>query len=126
MAGFGGGVLILPILAAAFGVREAIPIFSVAQLIGNGARVWLNRRELVLPVVGWFALGAIPLTVVGGIAFAAAPAPLIRRLLGIFLLLTVIYRHTSLGRRAQVRLRGFTGWAPCSASSRRCSGASAR
>lgn len=109
IAGFGGGVLILPILAAAVGVREAIPIFSVAQLIGNGARVWLNRRELVLPVVGWFALGAIPLTIVGGIAFAAAPAPLIRRLLGIFLLATVAYRHTNLGRRAQVGLRGFSG-----------------
>lgn len=109
VAGFGGGVLLLPILVAAFGVREAIPIFSVAQMIGNGARVWFNRRELVLPVVGWFSLGAIPLTIVGGMAFAVAPSPLIRRLLGCFLLLTVVYRHTSLGRRGQVGLRGFAG-----------------
>jgi uncharacterized protein len=109
VTGFGGGVLLLPILVAAFGVHEAIPIFSVAQMIGNGARVWFNRRDLVLPVVGWFSLGAIPLTIVGGIAFAAAPSPIIRRLLGCFLLLTVAYRHTSLGRRGQVGLRGFAG-----------------
>jgi hypothetical protein len=109
VAGFGGAVILLPILVWAFGVRDAVPILTVSQLVGNGSRVWFNRHELVLPVVGWFALGAIPLAVGGGVLFAAAPASVLQRLLGAFLLLTVPYRHMWVGRERKVPLRGFVG-----------------
>ena len=107
IAGFGGAAVLLPVVVWAFGVRDAIPILTVAQLVGNGARVWFNRKQLVLPVVGWFALGAVPLAAAGGALFATAPAPALRRLLGLFLLLTVIYRHTPFGRKATFGLRRF-------------------
>ncbi len=61
MTGFGSAAVLLPALVAAFGVREAIPILTVAQLIGNGSRVWFHRRELDWRVVGWFALGGVPM-----------------------------------------------------------------
>jgi len=61
VTGFGGAAVLLPVLVAVFGVRVAIPILTVAQLIGNGSRVWFNRTELDLGVVRWFALGGIPL-----------------------------------------------------------------
>ena len=53
VAGFDGAAVLLPLLVAAFGVREAIPILTVAQLLGNLRRAWFNRSELDLPVVGW-------------------------------------------------------------------------
>ena len=109
VAGFGGAVVLLPALVWAVGVRDAVPILTVAQLVGNGARVWFNRRELDLRVAGWFALGAVPLAALGGVAFAVAPAPALRRALGAFLLLTVAFRHTALGRRARLGRRGFLG-----------------
>jgi hypothetical protein len=59
VAGFGGAAVLLPLLVAAFGVREAIPILTVARLLGNLSRAWFNRRELDLPVVGWFALTGV-------------------------------------------------------------------
>ena len=94
ISGFGGAAILLPVLVAAFGVRAAIPILTVAQLIGNASRVWFNWRELDWRVVGWFALGGVPLALVGGYLFAAAPLPALTRLLGAFLLLVVIWRHT--------------------------------
>ncbi len=109
VAGFGGAVVLLPLLVWAFGVREAVPILTVAQLIGNLARVWFNRHELEWPVVGWFALGAVPCAVLGAAFFAAAPAEQLRRLLGLFLLVSVAYRHTGPGRHARLVLRGFAG-----------------
>jgi uncharacterized membrane protein YfcA len=93
VSGFGGAAVLLPILVATFGMREAIPILTVAQLIGNASRVWFNRRELDWQVVGWFAVGGIPLALIGGILFARAPIPLLSRLLGLFLILVVIWRH---------------------------------
>jgi uncharacterized membrane protein YfcA len=72
VAGFGGAAVLLPLLVAAFGVREAIPILTVAQLLGNLSRAWFNRTELDLPVVGWFALTGVPAALVGGFLFASA------------------------------------------------------
>ncbi|MDA8204389.1 MAG: sulfite exporter TauE/SafE family protein [Chloroflexi bacterium] len=108
VAGFGGAAVLLPVLVAAFGVRDAIPILTVAQLIGNASRVWFNRRELDLHVVGWFAIGAIPLAFVGGLLFAAAPLSSLTRLLGAFLLLTVAWRHLRPGPPRRPPLRSFT------------------
>ena len=93
VTGFGGAAVLLPVLVAVFGIRAAIPILTVAQLIGNGARVWFNRGELAWRVVGWFALGGVPLAMVGGYLFAVAPLPALTRLLGAFLLIVVLWRH---------------------------------
>ena len=93
VAGFGGAAVLLPAIVAVFGIREAIPILTVAQLIGNASRVWFNRRELDWHVVGWFALGAVPFALLGGFLFAKAPLAALTRLLGAFLLLVVVWRH---------------------------------
>lgn len=109
VTGFGGAAVLLPILVLVFGVRDAIPILTVAQLIGNGSRVWFNRHELVLPVVGWFAIGAVPAALAGGVLFASVPLSFLKRLLGIFLLATVAYRHMSKSRTFRPSLRSFAG-----------------
>jgi uncharacterized membrane protein YfcA len=93
VAGFGGAAVLLPAIVAVFGIREAIPILTVAQLIGNASRVWFNRRELDWRVVGWFALGAVPFALLGGFLFAKAPLVALTRLLGAFLLLVLVWRH---------------------------------
>ncbi|MBI2090178.1 MAG: sulfite exporter TauE/SafE family protein [Deltaproteobacteria bacterium] len=107
VAGFGGAAVLLPILVMVFGVRDAIPILTVAQLIGNGSRVWFNRSELALPVVGWFALGSVPFALIGGVLFASAPLPILKRLLGLFLLAIVVWRHIGKIRAYRPPLRGF-------------------
>lgn len=93
VAGFGGAVVLLPVLALVFGVRDAVPILTVAQLVGNASRVWFNRREVCWPVVGWFAVGSVPLGVLGGVVFATAPLPVLSRAVGALLILVVACRH---------------------------------
>ena len=107
VTGFGGAAIMLPVLVWAFGVRDAVPMLTVVQLSGNASRVWLNRPELSFDVVRWFTVGAVPAAIVGGVIFATAPAEALVRLLGVFLLLMVIYRHTSFGSRTKIGLRGF-------------------
>jgi uncharacterized membrane protein YfcA len=93
VAGFGGGVLLLPVFTALFGLRVAVPVLTLAQLSSNGARVWLNRRELRWPVVGWFAAGAVPCALAGGLLLARAPLEPLQRLLGLFLIGVVVWRR---------------------------------
>src|SRR5215469_7556903 len=87
VTGFGGAAILLPVLVLVFGTRDAIPILTVVQLVGNGSRVWFNRRSINLAVVKWFSLGGVPAAVVGAIIFAKAPLPMLNRFLGVFLIL---------------------------------------
>lgn len=107
VTGFGGAAVLLPVLIFAFGVRDAVPILTVAQLVGNGSRVWFNRRELDLRVVGWFALGGVPLALLGGLIFSRAPLPILTRLLGLFLLAMVAWRRLRPGVKLRPPLRAF-------------------
>lgn len=100
VAGTGGGILLLPVMVIIFGVRDAVPMYAVAQLIGNLSRVVLNRREVRLRVVMWFVLGAVPMAVVGAMVFARAPEAVLMRLLGAFLLLSIIGRRLLAARLA--------------------------
>lgn len=109
VTGFGGAAVLLPALVGAFGVREAIPILTVAQLIGNGSRVWFNRRELDWRVVGWFAVGGVPMALIGGILFAKAPLTALTRALGAFLLLVVVWRHIRPRNPGQFPIQAFAG-----------------
>ena len=102
VAGFGGAAVLLPVLVATFGVREAIPILTVAQLVGNGSRVWFNWREVDGRLVAWFALGGVPLALLGGLLFAKAPLAALTRVLGVFLIAIVVWRHARPG----------VGWRP--------------
>ena len=107
VAGFGGAAIMLPVLVWAVGVRDAVPLLTIAQLMGNLSRVWFNRSELSLPVVKRFALGAVPAAAIGGVVFATAPADALVRVLGVFLLLTVGYRHSPWGKNTKIGLNGF-------------------
>jgi uncharacterized protein len=107
VAGFGGAAVLMPVLVLMFGIRDAIPILTVAQLIGNGSRVWFNRHELELPVVGWFAAGGVPAALIGGFLFASAPLSFLIRLLGLFLIMTVVYRHVGKAGALRLPLGGF-------------------
>lgn len=107
ISGFGGAAVLLPALVALFGMREAIPILTVAQLIGNGSRVWFNRRELNWSVVGWFSIGAVPMGLIGGYVFATAPLSALTRLLGAFLLFTVVWRHLRKQEPGRPPLKSF-------------------
>lgn len=107
VTGFGGAAVLLPVLVAVFGVRDAIPILTVAQLIGNGSRVWFNRTELDLGVVRWFALGGVPAALLGGLLFATTPLSALTRILGAFLLVVVAWRHLRPGPPPNIPQRSF-------------------
>jgi uncharacterized membrane protein YfcA len=119
VAGFGGGVLLLPVFTALFGLRVAVPMLTVTQLSSNGARVWLNRRELNWRLIGWFAFGAVPFAVAGGLLLAHAPLGALKRLLGVFLIGVVMWRRVNPHPRKPAD-RAFAVVVPGLGSGRRC------
>lgn len=107
ITGFGGAAVLLPVLTLAYGVRDAIPILTVAQLVGNGSRVWFNRQAVDGAVVRWYSIGAVPLALAGGHLFAATAPAVLTKVLGLFLIGIVVWRRA--GRKGYPRptLRSF-------------------
>jgi uncharacterized membrane protein YfcA len=108
VAGFGGAAILLPVLVLVVGPRDAIPVLTIAQLVGNGSRVVLNRDAVSWRIVGWFALGGVPAALIGGFLFAAAPLEALTRLIGAFLLASVAWRHLRPAPSGVIGPRTFT------------------
>ena len=107
VAGFGGGVVALPVLVWVFGVREAIPILSISQLLSTASRVWLHRDGIDWPVARQFALGSLPLSVLGSFIFISIDTTVLVRILGVMMLLFVVYTRLPIGRDFTMKLWGF-------------------
>jgi uncharacterized membrane protein YfcA len=86
-------LLLLPVFTVLFGLRVAVPMLTLTQLSSNGSRVWLDRRDLRWPLIGWFALGAVPFAVIGGLLLAHAPLAPLKRVVGVFLIGVVVWRR---------------------------------
>jgi uncharacterized protein len=98
-AGFGGALLLLPVLTLKVGAKAAVPILTVAQLLGNLSRASFGWREIRWRPVLAFSAGAVPASVIGSRLFVDLPSGPILRLIGVVLLLVVALRHTRLGER---------------------------
>lgn len=109
VTGFGGAAILLPPLVFIFGVKGAIPILTVAQLIGNASRVYFHRDSLDWKVVRYFGLAAVPSAVLGAYLFSLANIPLLLRVLGAFLLATVLWRRLGARKISKFPVAGFLG-----------------
>lgn len=93
-AGFGGALILLPILANTVGIKSAIPILTIGQLFGNASRVWFGRHELQWRYILLFTLPAIPSTILGSYLFSEISSSKIKVAIGLFLIFLVLYRRT--------------------------------
>lgn len=106
VAGFGGSVILLPLVVHLFGIKAAVPILTVAQLLGNASRAWFGRAAIDWKVVGYFSFGCIPSAIIGAMMFSSMHVSWLKTGLGIFLILTLLYRHSGL-KTVNMRLPHF-------------------
>jgi hypothetical protein len=107
VAGFGGGLILLPVVAWVVGIRAAAPVLTVTMLLGNLSRIWWSRHEIDTRVIGRYLLGAIPATFVGVMLYAGTPSTWLGRIIGLFLIAAIPLRRAMLASRIEVRLRHF-------------------
>ncbi|MGI9605454.1 MAG: sulfite exporter TauE/SafE family protein [Acidimicrobiales bacterium] len=89
VAGLGGGVILLAVLAQFFVPIVAIPIQGGIQLASNGSRALLLRREINLRAAGAASLLILPASLAGVALATSVPEEATRFALGTFLLVVV-------------------------------------
>lgn len=107
VAGFGAGIILLPVIAWVVGVRAAAPVLTVTMLIGNLARIWWSRRHIDLGVAARYLAGAVPATFIGVMVYAGTPSEWLGRFIGVFLIAAIPLRRVLLGGHVNVRLAHF-------------------
>jgi len=96
IAGFGGSLIILPVFSFIIGVKKAVPILTIAWMMGNLSRAGFGYKEIQWRPVIYFCIGALPAAILGSRMFVELPSALILKAIGIFLLSIVILRHLNI------------------------------
>ena len=71
--GFGGGMILLPVITYFYGIEVAVPVSTIAQLLSNLSRVGMGWKSIDWRAAGQFLLPAIPFTALGAFGFAKVP-----------------------------------------------------
>jgi len=93
--GFGGGMILLPVITYFYGVDIAVPVSTLAQMLSNISRAGMGFSEIKWKKVGFFLIAAAPLTVLGAVGFAKVTGemkPLMTRILCVCLILFAIIK----------------------------------
>ncbi|WP_045220109.1 sulfite exporter TauE/SafE family protein [Desulfonatronum thioautotrophicum] len=93
--GFGSAVILLPVCSFVFGPEAAVPILTLAALIGNLSRAAFSWSEINWPIVTLYCLGAVPMAALGGMVFVALDQEALQRILGLFILAMLPLRRWS-------------------------------
>jgi uncharacterized membrane protein YfcA len=95
-AGFGGALLLLPLLVATVGVAHAVPLLTIAQFIGNLSRASFGFTQIHWQPVGLFLLAAVPFSILGALSFVQLPKELVTRAIGAAILVFVALKYFGL------------------------------
>jgi hypothetical protein len=91
-AGFGGALLLLPLLTLTVGPDQAVPLLTVAQFVGNLSRMAFGFRDIRWRPVALFLTVAVPFAVAGSLCFISLPGALIIRGIGLVLVVFAFLR----------------------------------
>lgn len=92
-SGFGGALLLLPLLVSTVGTVHAVPLLTIAQLVGNVSRAGFGFAQIRWKPVGLFLAGAIPFSIAGALSFVQLPHDWITRAIGAAILLFVVLQY---------------------------------
>jgi uncharacterized membrane protein YfcA len=107
VAGFGAGIILLPVLAWIVGVKAAVPVLTITMLLGNISRVWWSRGDVDRAVAVRFVAGAIPASALGAVIYAGSSSEGLSRVIGLFLLVGLPLRRLLITHDVRVRLSHF-------------------
>lgn len=86
-AGFGGALLLLPVLTLYAGAELAVPVLTIAQLIGNLSRMAFGLNQIEWKKVLLFSITAVPLSALGAFGFSILSKSMVTRAIGAVLIL---------------------------------------
>lgn len=106
--GFAGGLLLAIFLAPVLGVKETVPVATMAMLVSNVARVWVFRRAINWRPVAAIFCAALPGITFGALLYVHLSVHAVAGVLGAFLVIAVLLGRIIDWRTRRIGLRGLS------------------
>ncbi len=90
--GFGGGMVLLPVVTSIYGIEVAVPVCTIAQLGSNLSKVVMGWKDIAWKQAAFFLLTAAPLTALGAVGFGVVDKQLMSRILCVSLILFAVMK----------------------------------
>ena len=103
VAGLGGGVLLIGIMAMVFPPAALIPVHGVVQAGSNVTRTIIAHKLVMKQAIIPFAIGAILGSAIGGRIVVSLPVSLMQAILGVFMLYVCFSPKITAGMPSQKR-----------------------
>jgi uncharacterized membrane protein YfcA len=81
--GMAGGLVLMGALAFLLPISAAFVTHGIIQIVSNGWRAYLNRGDIVWPIIGWYALASFIAALIFGVIAFVPPRPLVLIALGL-------------------------------------------
>ena len=104
IVGTGSSLMLMPVLVAVFGPKEAVPIMAVAALMANVSRVAAWWREVDWRACAAYAAPAIPAAALGARTMLVLPPHIVDICIGGFLIAMIPMRRWMMARAIRLRL----------------------
>jgi uncharacterized protein len=104
IVGTGSSLMLVPVLAYAFGPKEAVPIMAVAAVMANVSRVLAWWREVDWRACAAYASTGIPAAALGARTLLALPSGVVDIAIGLFLILMIPTRRWLASRNFKLSL----------------------
>lgn len=104
IVGTGSSIILVPVLAYAFGPKEAVPIMAIAAVMANLSRIAAWWREVDWRACAAYSITGIPAAALGARTLLALPSRAVDLTIGVFLIVMVPVRHWLAKRQLKVTL----------------------
>lgn len=110
VSSFGAGLIVTPFLMPVVGVKEVVPVMSIAMTFGNLSRFWAYRHQVDRRVVMKIMVPALPGVVAGALFYGYLPQRPLAACIGAFLLLSIPLRRWMAKRQVAPTPRTVIGY----------------
>lgn len=93
IVGTGSSIMLLPVLAYAFGPKQAVPIMAIAAILANLSRVMAWWREVDWRAVAAYTIPAVPAAALGARTLLVLPSGTVDITIGVFLIAMIPLRR---------------------------------
>lgn len=107
--GLGNAIIIIPFSSILLPIKKAIAIITFYFIAGNISKIYIFRKHIDWKITTLIWAGAIPMVFIGAYIMVIAPSDLIKKILGVIVLLYVINDYFNLTKYVKLNKIAIAG-----------------
>lgn len=108
MFGFGTAIILIPLASFFIEIKKAIAILTIYFMAVNISQIYLFWKNIDWKITGYILLGSVPAVIIGAYLMVIAPSEIIKRILGIIIILYVLNEIFQFFKKYKIKKWGIS------------------